>query len=278
MQLPLGDSLMQQIRNQNAPQAQVINDMQQHANLLAQTPPVNPQHAYQAKLGYAMAAAPKDMDTLQAFAHAQNQAMPVYDQYVERAQNQIKDSMQLRQTAASTIESVRRYNEERAHKTAELGLKEREVGVHEGLLGVKRNEIESRMIPNDSVHKDFIDDKYKSALKARDNLKFLEESMGHAKKSGVWNLKLTDWGDNSLLKQQMEKLGIKIGNDAHQNLENINDFYLHQKALVSTLPIYQKGKAAGLPPEILNQISEAKYNEALKGYKSSKESYLKGTE
>lgn len=107
------ESLMQQIRANNAPQAQLINSANQQADMMANMPRSDPMHAFNANFGMGVLAAPPEMGTLQAIGQAFPGAMSAMRETEQMNQQRQQQSMQMRKIAADTIEAVDKYNFEK---------------------------------------------------------------------------------------------------------------------------------------------------------------------
>lgn len=107
------ESLMQQIRANNAPQAQLINSANQQADMMANMPRSDPMHAFNANFGMGVLAAPPEMGTLQAIGQAFPGAMSAMRETEQMNEQRQQQSMQMRKIAADTIEAVDKYNFEK---------------------------------------------------------------------------------------------------------------------------------------------------------------------
>lgn len=107
------ESLMQQIRANNAPQAQLINSANQQADMMANMPRSDPMHAFNANFGMGVLGAPPEMGTLQAIGQAFPGAMSAMRETEQMNEQRQQQSMQMRKIAADTIEAVDKYNFEK---------------------------------------------------------------------------------------------------------------------------------------------------------------------
>lgn len=229
------ESLMQQIRQQNQPQAHLINDANSFADTLGSMPPSDPMHAFNAHFGMGVAGAPPEMSTLQAIGQAFPGAMDAVRQTENVNMQRQQQSMQMRQVASDTIQAVDKYNFEKEamlhklrHQDEILNeTKRHNINTeHVGMLGAQAHLMTASK--KDNLLGEVAKDRMKSALKGGNDF---DEN---------WALlrKLTDvvrdqgftlpWiGNPSMVKQINSQLPkdyqIELNKTEGANLKNVKD-------------------------------------------------------
>lgn len=122
--MDLSSQLMNQIKMQNAPQAQLIQQANQEADLLQHMPIQNPMGPAMMKFGLGILGAPPEMSTSQAAGLSGQEAMKTYEEHAQKQNQNRMQSIALRQTAANTIDAVRKFNMENEFKNRSLGQQE----------------------------------------------------------------------------------------------------------------------------------------------------------
>lgn len=118
--MDLSSQLMNQIRMQNAPQAQLIQQTNDEADLLQHMPTQNPMGPAMMKFGLGILGAPPEMSTSQAAGLSGQEAMKTYEEHAQKQNQNRMQSIALRQTAANTIDAVRKFNMENEFKNRQM--------------------------------------------------------------------------------------------------------------------------------------------------------------
>lgn len=277
--MDLSSQLMNQIRMQNEPQAQLIQQANQEADLLQHMPTQNPMGPAMMKFGLGILGAPPEMSTSQAMGLSGQEAMKTYEEHSQKQNQNRMQSIALRQTAANTIDAVRKFNMENEFKNRQM------VNLEAQTTETKRHNQMSELLkaaengqnnPRTKAASEHINTLYKKGLNNKDSIEHIKGLLGASFKSSG-NFGFDNFGvgkDVSLINQFNNLLPTEYkaatGNSTAQNVRNATlpaiQYFTDQVVSKSIDRLRKIGKSDEEIESILDQNAQEIREEALKEF------------
>lgn len=125
--MDIATALMNNLKAQNPYAAQGVNQANQMADQLQSEPYNDGFSTFLGNMGAGIAAAPSNVSTMQAIGQSLPGALQAMQNKSNEYMGRQKEALALRMTAANTLDAVKKYEEEKKFKEAQLGLQRRKI-------------------------------------------------------------------------------------------------------------------------------------------------------